>query len=64
MTSSIGLIVRVAIRPALIAYAVPIGFTATAWIWIGIVPLAIAMFSFRPLNLLIGVSTCPVKWTE
>ena len=60
MTSNLGLIDRVAICLALIGYAVPIGFTVTGWNWIGIGPLAIAMFGFRSLYSLIGVSTCLV----
>jgi len=31
------------------------------WGWIGIVPLATALFSFCPLYTLLGVNTCPMK---
>ena len=70
MTVNMGLIDRVArfaIGLVLIAYAVPIGFTPTGWNWlgwIGIVPLATAMFGLCPLYSLIDLSTCSARRTE
>ena len=32
-----------------------------AWGWIGIVPLATAVFSFCPLYGVLGLNTCPMK---
>ena len=57
-------IARVVIGLALIAYAIPLGFTQTGWNWvgwIGVVPLMTAAFGFCPLYALLGVSTCPAK---
>jgi hypothetical protein len=67
MTANMGAVDRVArfvIGILLIAYAVPIGFAPGGWNWlgwIGIVPLATALFGVCPLYTLVGVSTCPVK---
>ena len=67
MSVNVGLLdrlVRIAIGIALIAYAVPIGFSATGWNWvgwIGVVPLASGIFGICPLYSLLGVSTCPLK---
>ena len=35
--------------------------TIGLWGWIGLVPLATAVFSTCPLYTLLGLSTCPVK---
>ena len=54
-------VLRIVIGLALIAYAIPLGFPATGWNWvgwIGIVPLATAIFGVCPLYSIIGVSTC------
>lgn len=55
-------VARVVIGLALIAYAIPIGFPATGWNWvgwIGIVPLLTASFAYCPAYSLFGISTCP-----
>ena len=57
-------ILRIIIGLALIAYAIPLGFPATGWNWvgwIGIIPLATAIFGICPLYSIIGVSTCSRK---
>lgn len=67
MPTNIGMIDRVAPVPiglALAACAIPLGFAPTGWNWfgwIGIIPLATAIFGFCPLYRLLGVSTCPIK---
>ena len=57
-------ILRIVIGLALIAYAIPLGFPKTSWNWvgwIGVIPLATALFGYCPLYSLLGMSTCPVK---
>jgi hypothetical protein len=57
-------IVRVVIGLLLIAYAIPIGFSATGWNWvgwIGVVPLLTAALAFCPLYSVLGLSTCATK---
>lgn len=67
MTVNMGLIdrvIRVIVGILLIAYAIPIGFSATGWNWvgwIGIVPLVTGLIGNCPLYTLLGLSTCPVK---
>lgn len=67
MSINVGIVDRVArfiIGLVMIAYAIPIGFAPGNWNWlgwIGIVPLATAIFGICPLYTLIGVSTCPMK---
>ena len=67
MATNIGAIdrmARLAIGLALIAYAIPLGFTPSGWNWlgwIGVVPLLTAVFGFCPLYTLLGLSTCPAK---
>ena len=67
MTVNMGLIdrlARFAIGLVLIAYAIPIGFASTGWNWvgwIGVIPLATAIFGMCPLYSVIGVSTCQMK---
>ena len=56
-------VVRIVLGVALIAFA--LGFLGPAtpyrWLgWIGIVPLATAIFATCPLYSLMGLSTCPV----
>jgi hypothetical protein len=56
---NVGLVDRVAralIGLALLAWAVMGG---PLWAWIGIVPLATAVFSFCPAYRLLGIRTCP-----
>ena len=54
-------ILRAIVGLALIAYAIPVGFPATGWNWvgwIGVVPLLTALVSFCPAYVVFGVSTC------
>ena len=65
MTTNVGgidRVLRIIIGLVLIAYAIPLGFPATGWNWvgwIGVIPLATAIFGMCPLYSLVGVSTCP-----
>ena len=67
MAVNMGLIdrmARFAIGLVLVAYAIPIGFAATGWNWvgwIGVIPLATAIFGVCPMYSAIGVSTCTLK---
>ncbi|MES2194521.1 MAG: DUF2892 domain-containing protein [Pseudomonadota bacterium] len=57
-------VARVVIGILLIAFAIPLGFPQTGWNWIGwigIVPLATAVFGFCPAYALFGLSTCPLR---
>ena len=57
-------VLRIIIGLVLIAYAIPLGFPATGWNWvgwIGIILLATAIFGICPLYSIIGVSSCPRK---
>ncbi len=59
---SIDRIVRVIIGVALLWFAIFGPVTGYNWIgWIGIVPLATALFGVCPLYSLVGISTCPAK---
>ena len=52
---------RVVIGVLLVAYAIPIGFSATGWNWvgwIGVIPLLTAFVGVCPLYRIIGLSTC------
>jgi hypothetical protein len=65
MTSNVGMIdriLRVVVGLALIAYAIPLGFTNTGWNWvgwIGVIPIMTAVFGICPAYSLFGISTCP-----
>lgn len=67
MTANMGTVDRVArafIGLLLLAYAIPLGFAPTGWNWvgwIGVIPLATAIFGFCPLYTVLGISTCPMK---
>jgi hypothetical protein len=67
MTVNMGLVDRVArvvVGLLLIAWAIPIGFAATGWNWIGwigVVPLLTAATGWCPAYTLLGFSTCPLK---
>ena len=55
-------IVRIVIGLLLIAYAIPVGFPATGWNWvgwIGIVPLLTALAGYCPAYSVFGCSTSP-----
>lgn len=52
---------RVVIGVLLVAYAIPIGFPATGWNWvgwIGVILLLTAFVGVCPLYRIIGLSTC------
>ncbi len=51
-------ILRIVIGLVLIALAVT--GTIGVWGWIGVVPLATALFGFCPAYTLLGFSSCPV----
>lgn len=53
-------IARIILGVVLIAYALKLGMADTGWNWVGwlgIIPIATAIFSFCPLYKLIGVNT-------
>lgn len=54
-------ILRGVVGIALILWALSGG---PVWAWIGIVPLATALFSFCPAYTLFGFSSCPMKKTD
>lgn len=61
---SVDRILRIILGLALIAYAIPIGFSQTGWNWvgwIGVAPILTAVFSTCPAYSILGISTCPVK---
>lgn len=64
MAKNVGTVDRIAralLGLVLIAYAIPAGFPDTGWNWvgwIGLVPLATALFRVCPLYSMLGVSTC------
>ena len=63
-TGPIDRAVRVVMGLVLIAFAIPLGFPATEWGWIGwigIVPILTAIIGFCPLYALLGISTCEQK---
>ena len=54
-------VLRLLAGAVLLAYAIPIGFHATGWNWVGwfgIVPLLTALVGFCPVYVPFGVSTC------
>jgi hypothetical protein len=63
MTINVGMIdraLRALVGLVLIALAlgyIP-GWPATAWGWLGLIPLATAVFGYCPAYTLLGVSTC------
>lgn len=60
---SVDRILRIVFGLALIAYAIPLGFSQTGWNWvgwIGVVPLLTAAIGNCPLYSILGLSTCPV----
>lgn len=57
-------VVRIVIGLVLIAYAIPVGFPATGWNWvgwIGIVPILTAVAGYCPAYTIVGLSTCPIS---
>ena len=69
MTANLGTIdriVRVVIGLVLIAYTIPLGFAPSGWSWvgwIGVIPLATAIFGYCPLYTPFAISTCPSQNT-
>lgn len=66
MTTNIGSVdrlFRIVIGLALIAWALGFipGYAASAWGWIGVIPLATALMGSCPLYSMIGVNTCGRK---
>jgi hypothetical protein len=65
MTKNVGPVdrlLRVVLGLVLIAFAVPVGFPAVGWNWvgwIGVVPILTALVGFCPAYRLVGLSTCP-----
>ena len=63
MNKNIGTVDRIArilLGLVLIAYALKLGMPETGWNWVGwlgIIPIATALFNFCPLYALIGVNT-------
>jgi hypothetical protein len=51
-------ILRAVVGVALIAWALTGG---PVWAWIGVVPLATAIFSNCPAYSLLGIKTCPIE---
>jgi Protein of unknown function (DUF2892) len=45
----------------LVLIALTLTGTIGVWGWIGVVPLATALFGFCPLYTVLGFSTCPMK---
>jgi len=61
MKANVGTIdkaVRAVLGIALIAWALMGG---PVWAWIGVIPLATAVFSWCPLYMLVGMNTCSNK---
>jgi hypothetical protein len=57
-------IARLVIGLLLVAYAIPIGFPATGWNWvgwIGVIPIFTALVGICPAYNLFGFSSCPMK---
>lgn len=52
---SVDRVLRVLVGVALIAWALTGG---PVWTWIGVVPLATALFKFCPLYAILGINTC------
>ncbi len=52
-------VIRIVVGIALLAWAVLGTGSMHRFGWIGIVPIATALFSFCPLYTLLGIRTCP-----
>lgn len=62
MKANVGTIDRVLrIIVGLVLIGLTLSGTIGVWGWIGIVPLATALFRFCPLYTVLGMSTCPVE---
>ena len=54
-------VLRIIVGLVLIAYAIPLGFPATGWNWvgwIGVIPLVTAIIGNCPLYSSLGITTC------
>ena len=54
-------VLRIIVGLVLIAYAIPLGFPATGWTWvgwIGVIPLVTAIIGNCPLYSILGIKTC------
>jgi hypothetical protein len=64
MAVNMGLIdraIRLVIGVALIAFAIPVGFSQTGWNWVGwvgVIPILTALMGNCPAYSLLGMSTC------
>ena len=57
-------VLRALVGLALIAYAIPVGFPATGWNWvgwIGVIPFVTGAVGNCPLYSLLGIASCPRK---
>ena len=62
MKANVGTIDRVLrIIVGLVLIGLTLSGTIGVWGWIGIVPLATALFRFCPLYTLLGMNTCPME---
>ena len=62
MKTNVGTLDRIArIVLGLVLIALTLTGTIGVWGWIGVVPLATAVFGFCPAYTLLGMSTCPMK---
>ena len=53
---------RIVLGVLLIAFAIPLGFPATSWNWvgwIGVVPILTALVGWCPFYAMLDMSTCP-----
>lgn len=54
--------IRIILGLALLWYALLAAPTGYNWVgWIGLVPLATALFGYCPLYSVLGLTTCPAK---
>jgi hypothetical protein len=62
MKTNVGTLDRIArVVLGLVLIALTLTGAIGVWGWIGVVPLATAVFGFCPAYTLLGVSTCPMK---
>ena len=67
MNNNVGMadrLARIVLGIALIAFAIPVGFPATGWNWvgwIGVVPLLTGLVGWCPLYAMLGICTTPGK---
>jgi hypothetical protein len=62
MKANVGTIDRVLrIIVGLVLIGLTLAGTIGVWGWIGVVPLATALFRFCPLYTVLGMNTCPME---